>query len=349
MENLLSLIEIARLDYGFIATEENAEFESKNGERGAKRASDSSSRPFTTSHGAEVLIRSDRDDHPIRPRANDARYHFGNQVFGEERGNVVFSSTNNGGLVSGLRLVKRHGPPDLSAVSEPHPGAEAEVVGTSQSPRTARLGGAGPASVREAMSHEIAHNIHKAEQGPDLQPQKTSKLGQRRRMYGAQEDSQREELLRNVRRSQIRHGQMQRRYEEGRSPRRRMIPEHDEKKKIVSATGPCLPINPVKGIRGRVRRNRTGRSSLEAGNNLQTWRTEKELGPQQQARTSWKMRQEALAALEGRIQTSAQMNDAKETRVGDQPDDFLRVPSSPGLMMVLAHTRRRITSSGTGL
>ncbi|KAK1600571.1 uncharacterized protein LY79DRAFT_534048 [Colletotrichum navitas] len=345
MESLLSLVEIARLGFSLVTTEENAEFEFDIGERDTKRASDSSVRPFATSIGFEVLIRPDPDDNPIRPLANDARYHFKNQVFGGRKENGLFSSTSNGGLVSGLRLVKRHHPPNVSVVPDPHPGAEAEVVGNHRSPGAAQLGGTGPASAREAVSREIARDICEDGRHPELQQQEISELGQRR----GQADSQLEELLRSAGRSRVRHDRMQRRHEEGRSPRRRRISEYGKQKNAVSATGQGLPTNPVKGIRGRVYRSRISRSSSEAGGNPQTWRSEKESSPQQQATSCWKMRQEALAALEGRIRTSAETKDAKEKRAGDQPDGFHRVPPSPSMMRVLSHMRGKKTSSGTYL
>ncbi|WDK14326.1 hypothetical protein CGRA01v4_05607 [Colletotrichum graminicola] len=345
MESLLSLVEIARLGFGLVTTEENAEFGFDVGERDAKRASDSSVRPFATSLGSEGLIRPAPDDNPIRPLANDARYHFKNQISGGRKENGLLSSTSNGGLVSGLHLVKRRHPPNVSIVPDPHPGAEAEVVGNNRSPGAAQLGGTGSASAREAVSPEIARNIREDGRHPELQQQEISKLEQRR----GQADSQLEELQRSAGRSRVRHDQMQRRHEEGRSTRRRRISEYGKQKNAVSATGQGLPTNPVKGIRGSVYRNRISRSSPEAGGNPQTWQFEKESSPRQQTTSCWKMRQEALATLEGRIRTSAETNDAAENRVGDQEDNLLKVPTSPSFMMVLSHTRAKKTSSGTCL
>ncbi|KAK2041253.1 hypothetical protein LZ31DRAFT_597373 [Colletotrichum somersetense] len=308
MESLLSLIEIARLGFSFVATKENAEFEFNIGGRDTETSSDTSANPFTTSCDAKVLIRKDRDDDPVLPPANDARYRLEKQGFGEGKERRLFSSTHNS-LISGIRLVKRHHPPDVSVVPDPHPGAQPEVVESYRSPEADRLGGAGLVYTREAMS-EMVRNIHGVGQHPKLQQQRLSEAWRRLK----QEDPQLEEVLRNGRRSRFRHGQKQWRHDEGRGLRRRRIPEHVKQKKVVSATGQGLPTDLVKDICGRVSRNRTGRFGLEAGDNFQTSQSEKEPSPQRQTkRTCWKKRQEALAALEGRIQSSAEINDTEET------------------------------------
>ncbi|KAK2026204.1 hypothetical protein LX32DRAFT_701911 [Colletotrichum zoysiae] len=279
MESLLSLIEIARLGFSSVATKENAEFEINIGGRNTETSSDSSANPFTTSRDTKVLIRKDRDDDPVLPPANDARYHLEKQ--------------------------------------DPHPGAQPEVVESYQSPEADRLGGAGLVYTREAMS-EMVRNIHGVGQHPKLQQQKPSEALRRLK----QEDPQLEEVLRNGRRSRVRHSQKQWRNDEGRGLRRRRIPEHVKQKKVVSATGQGLNTDLVKDICGRVSRNRTGRFGLEAGDNFQTSQSEKEPSPQRQTRrTCWKKRQEALAALEGRIRSSAEINDTEEIAALIEHDD----------------------------